>query len=141
MAAGTTPIFGQVLKSSWSALSTSAVTGTDGTDANIKTIFTAGANGSKIDEIHIQPLGTNSGDTVIRFWINNGSTAGTATNNSLVHEETLGAYTLSQGAATTLNTSRVWKANLTLPAGYKILAASGTAIAGGMQVTAIGADY
>jgi len=139
MAANTTPIFCKQPAVSWIALSTSAVTGTDGTDANVKTVFTADAtNGSKVETVYVVHSGTNSSATVIRFWVNNGSSAGTATNNSLVHEETLALNTISQTAA---SVPVVWQANLLLKPGYKLLAASGTAISGGVQVTAQGGDY
>lgn len=139
MAANTSPIFCKQPRASFVDLSTSAVTSTDGTDANVKTVFTADAtNGSKVEDVFVVHKGTNSSATVVRFWINNGSTAGTATNNTLVYEMTMALNTLSQTAA---STPGVWRANLVLPAGYKLLAASGTAIAGGMAVTAVGGDY
>jgi hypothetical protein len=137
MAANTTPIFCRALRSSWSLLSTSAVTGMDGTDANVKTIFTADAtNGSKIETVYIQPNATNTA-TVVRFWVNNGSTPATAANNTLVHEELVVANTISQTSAASAN---VWQANLILPPGYKLLAAQGVAT-GVMHVTAVGGDY
>ena len=137
MAANTTPIFNKTPRSSWATLSASAVTGMDGTDANVKTIFTADAtNGSKIEDVYILPTATNTA-TVVRFWINNGSSASSAANNSLVHEELIVANTLAQ---TTATTSNIWRANLVLPAGYKLLAAQGVAT-GVMQVTAVGGDY
>lgn len=137
MAANTVPIFIQTPRSSWSTLSSSAVTGMDGTDANVKVIFTADAtDGSKIETVYIQPTATNTA-TVVRFWVNNGSSAGTAANNSLVHEELVVANTIAQTTAAVAN---VWAANLVLPAGYKLLAAQGVAT-GVMQVTAHGGDY
>lgn len=139
MAANTSPIFAGKLNVQWATLSTSAVTGTDGTDANVRTIFTADAtNGSKVETVYIRHLGTNASATVVRFWLNNGSSAGTAANNSLIWEETLALNTISQTAASVPVT---WAANLYLKPGYKLLAASGTAIAGGMAVTAQGGDY
>lgn len=139
MAQNTSPIFIGVPRVSFVDLSTSAVTSTDGTDANVKTVFTADAtDGSKIEDVYVVHKGTNSSATVVRFWINNGSTAGTASNNTLVYEMTMALNTLSQTSA---SVPGVWRANLVLPAGYKLLAASGTAIAGGMSVTAVGGDF
>lgn len=139
MAANTTPIFSKAPRASGIALSASAVTSTDGTDANVKTVFTADAtNGSKIEDVYITHTGTNGTATVIRFWLNNGSSAGTATNNFLIHEETLATNSLSQTAA---SVQVYFKANFVLPAGYKLLAASGTAISGGVTVVAMGGDY
>lgn len=139
MAANTTPIFTKQPAMGSASLGTSAVTGTDGTDANVKVLFTADAtNGSKIEDVYIQPLGTNSTDTVVRFWINNGSSAGTALNNTLVHEEVVIGNTFSQTAK---NNYAVWRANLVLKPGYRILTASGAALSVGMHVTAVGGDY
>lgn len=137
MAANTSPIFLRAPKSQWSALSASAVTSMDGTDANVKTIFTADVtNGSKVEDVYIQPLATNTA-TVVRFWVNNGSSAAVATNNTLVHEEVVPANTIAQ---TTAAITTVWRANLVLPAGYKLMAAQGVAT-GQMQITAVGGDY
>lgn len=139
MAANTTPIFLGTPRASWINIGTSAVTGTDGTDANVKTVFTADAtDGSKIEKVYIQHLGTNNTASTIRFYLNNGSTAGTAANNSLIHEETLAASTISQTAAAPFV---VWAANLVLPPGYKLMVSAGTALAGDAKVTAIGGDY
>ena len=137
MAANTAPIFVATPRSSWIQTSTSAVTGTDGTDANVKTVFTAGANGSKIEMVFVRPSASNT-DTVVRFWVNNGSSAGTATNNTLVYEADIATNTLSQtnGASSVI----VWPANLVLPATYKLLVACGVATSA-MNVTAIGGDY
>lgn len=138
MAANTSPIFPVSPASGSVKLSTSAVTGTDGTDGNVATVFTAGVNGSKIEEITIQHLGTNVA-SVVRFWVNNGNTAGTATNNTLWYEVTMAANTLSQTAASIPIVIR--PPSLFLKAGYKLLAAAGTAVAAGHQVTALGGDY
>lgn len=136
MASGTSPIFVASPRSSWVQTSASAVTSTDGTDANIKTAFTAGANGSKIEDVYLVLSATNVA-TVVRFWINNGATAATATNNILVHEETFAANTISQVAASISNR---WRPNLALPSGYKLLVASGTATTA-INVTCNGGDY
>lgn len=137
MAANTSPIFLKQPKVGFNQTSTSAVTSTDGTDANVKLIFTADAtNGSKIEDVFIQQSATNVA-TILRFWVNNGSTVATATNNSLIHEETFAAFTLSQTAASTFN---IWRANLVLPAGYRLYAAAGTATTA-INITAVGGDY
>lgn len=138
MSANTTPIFGATPHIGFIQASASAVTGTDGTDANVKTVFTAGTNGSVIDKVTVFNSATNAA-TVVRFWVNNGAAAGTATNNSLFHEETLSAVTLSQVGA---NASITWFPNLYLPAGYKLQVACGTAATStAPYVCAHGADY
>jgi hypothetical protein len=139
MAANTNPIFCKAPRAAFANVGTVAVTGTDGTDANVKTVFTADAtNGSRIDTVYVQHLGTNGTASTLRFFINNGSSAAVAANNSLVHEETLAASTISQTAA---SVGMIWQANLVLPAGYKLMVAAGTALAGDAKVTAIGGDY
>lgn len=138
MAANINPIFGLTPHVSFVNIGTSAVTGTDGTDADVKTVFTAAAEGSRVDDIYIEHLGTNSTASAIRFYINNGSSSTVATNNALFHEETLAANTLSQTAA---SIGVRFAANLVLPAGYKILVSSGTALAGDAKVTAVGSDF
>lgn len=139
MSANTTPIFCKQPAVGFVALSATAVSTTDGTDANVKTVFTADAtNGSKIEDVYIVPLGTTNAATVVRFWVNNGSSAGTATNNSLVHEEAIALATLS-GSAVMTNT--IWRSNLVLKPGYKLLAASGATTSVALQVSAVGGDY
>lgn len=139
MAQNTAPIFLGVAKVNFADLSTSGVTNMDGTDANVKTVFTAHASySSKIEDVYVVHKGTNASATVVRFWINNGSSAGTATNNTLMYEMTMALNTVGQTAASIQGT---WRANLVLPAGYKLLAASGNAISGGMAVTCVGGDY
>ena len=73
MAQNTSPIFLGVAKVNFSDLSASAVVGTDGTDANVKTVFTANATySSKVEDVYVVHKGTNATATVVRFWINNG---------------------------------------------------------------------
>ncbi len=136
MSANTTPIFGLTPRQSYVSTGTAANTNKDGT-GTVATIFIAGANGSKIDRVFLQHLGSNT-DTVIRFFINNGSTNATAANNSLIHEEALAAWSNSEAAA---STSAVWYANLILPSGYKLNVTTATAIASGVQCTAEGSDF
>lgn len=136
MSANTTPIFGLTPHVSGITTGTSANTNKDGT-GTVATVFTAGANGSKINRIFFQHMGSNT-DTVLRLFINNGSTNTTAANNFLFHEETFAAWSNSESAA---STSSVYYCDLVLPAGYKINVVTATAIASGIMVTAEGADY
>lgn len=136
MAASNSPIFLDTPRATWISTGVNANTAFDGT-GTVATIFTAGADGAKIEDVYLQHLGTNIA-TAVRFFINNGSTNATATNNSLVHEETMAANTASQVAASLTN---IWRASLVLPAGYKLNVTIGTAIASGIQVSAIGGDY
>jgi hypothetical protein len=145
MPANVTPIFPIRPKVEWGRLTT-ANTAKDGT-GTVVTLFTAGADGARIDQIKVRAQGTNVA-TVLRLFINNGLTNATAANNSLVHEVTIAATTLSETAALVDNDITILK-NTTetvppimfLPAGYKIQATIGTTIAAGIQVTVFGGDY
>lgn len=144
MAANVQPIFPLTPKVSWGTVAT-ANTAKDGSGTMV-TAFTAGVNGSKIDQIKVRALGTNVA-TVLRFFLNNGSTNATAANNTLIHEVTIAATTLSETSALADNDITITKGSDVvvpipyLPAGYKINVAVGTTIAAGLQVTVHGADY
>ena len=81
MAANTSPIFVGTPNTGIYAGITAANTATDGT-GTVYTVFTAGANGSYVRRLLIKPLGTNVA-TVMRVFVNNGSSQGTAANNVL----------------------------------------------------------
>lgn len=136
MAANTTPIFVATPRSSFVSTGVNANTALDGT-GTVATAFTAGANGSKIEQINLVNLGTAVA-TVVRIFINNGATNATAANNSLLYEVPIIANTLSQTAASSFVTLPT---NIILPSGYKINVTTGTAIAAGIQVTCQGGDY
>lgn len=137
MSANTTPIFVKTPRQSFVNTGTSANTLFDGT-GTVATVFTADAtNGSKIETVTLQNMGTNIA-TVVRFFINNGSTNATATNNALVYEATWATNTASQTAA---SAPVSWPANLYMPAGYKLNVTIGTAVASGIMVSAQGGDF
>lgn len=136
MASNTTPIFVGTPRNSYISTGTSANTNFDGT-GTVATVFTAGANGSKVETVTLQNMGTNIA-TVVRFFINNGSANSVAANNSLVYEATWATNTASQVAA---SIPVVWGANLYLPASYKLNVTIGTAVASGIMVGAQGGDY
>ena len=136
MAANTSPIFVVSPRTSGISTGTSANTALDGT-GTVATVFTAGANGSKIEHLTIIPLGSNIA-TVLRFFANNGSTNATAGNNSLVFDLRCEGNTLSQTAEGIRYTIPI---NLLLPASYKLNVTTGTGIASGFMVTAHGGDY
>lgn len=145
MAANTNPIFPLTPNVSWGNV-LAANTAKDGT-GTVVTVFTAGLNGSKIDQIKVRALGTNVA-TVLRLFVNNGQVNTTAANNSLIHEVTIPATTLSEVAALAdnditiaKNTGEVAVPIPYLPAGYKINVTIGTAVAAGLQVTVHGGDY
>ena len=144
MPANTIPIFPVTPKIGFGKVLT-ANAATDGTGTTVE-VFAAGVNGAKIDQIKVRALGTNVA-TVLRFFINNASTPTVAANNTLIHEETMAATTLSQVAALADKDVLISKGADAvtpipyLPAGYKVLVAVGTTIAAGLQVTVHGGDY
>lgn len=144
MPANTVPIFPLTPKTTWGSVAT-ANTAKDGT-GTVVTVFTAGTNGSKIDQIKVRPLGTNVA-TVLRIFINNGSANSTPANNSLIHEKTMANSTLSEVAELADTDLLIPKGGDVavpipyLPPGYKINVTVGTTIAAGLQVTVHGSDY
>jgi len=135
MPANTNPIFPLTPVVSWGTVA-AANTAKDGS-GTVVTVFTAGANGSRVDRLKIRAAGTNVA-TVLRIFINNGSTNATPTNNSLYMEATIAATTLSEVAALADNLIPL---DMALPAGYKINITIGTTVAAGLAVTAEGGDY
>lgn len=110
-------------------------TGTSGTTSGV--VFTGAANYSRLDYLRVRHLGTNVA-TVLRVFINNGSDASDAGNNTLFTEATIAAATLSQVAALGQVTIAM---NVVLPPGYTVFCTIGTTIAAGIKITAVGGDY
>lgn len=98
-----------------------ANTALDGT-GTLTTLLTMGSSGGKIDTIYLRHLGTNVA-TAVRFFVN----------DKLVWEETMGANTLTQAAA---SSPGIWRANLLIPASATVKITIGTTIASGIMVTA-----
>ena len=132
---------------------TTAYDGTTAVGTAMALAFTAGANGSRIDQIQMRFASTNgaaasgtSAATVVRVWINNGSVNTTAGNNAFFGEVALPATAVA-AASTTANQNYLVLlpvGGLNLPAGYKIyagltVAAGGTNIA--IAVNTVGGDY
>lgn len=132
------PIYSKVGKINWNAANiTAANTAKDGT-GTVDTVFTADAtNGSFVQKIVVRPKGTNVA-TVMRVFLNNGSTNATAANNSLLGEIGLPATTLSEVAAIAGQEVPI---NFALPPGYKLNVVIGTAVAAGFAVNVIAGDY
>jgi hypothetical protein len=138
MAANTNPIFTLAPDIQWGASPlTTANTAKDGT-GTVLTVFAADAtNGGFVSRIRFRSAGTNVA-TVVRVFINNGSTNATAANNILWDEVTLAATTLSEvGALQTYELAL----NFALPAGYKLNVTNGTTVAAGYYVSVIGGKY
>jgi hypothetical protein len=110
----------------------------DGTNANAKLIFTADAtNGSYIQRIRLKAIGTNVA-SVMRIFLNNGSTNGTATNNSFYGEVSLPATT---GIATASTVEIDYPMNLALNAGFRVYGLLGTTVAAGWIATPVAGKY
>lgn len=160
MAVTATPIFAQTPNvGAMNAILSTALTNTsayDGTQAvgtAMVLCYTAGANGSRVDQINVRLSSTNgaaasgtSAASVIRFWINNGSANTTAGNNIFLGEIAIPATSVT-ALATAINpvySLPLPSGGLNLPSSYKLyagatVAAGGTAIAFAVQVT--GGDY
>ena len=160
MAVTATPIFSQTPNVgalnaiiSTAMTNNSAYDGTQATGTAMALCYTAGANGSRIDQIVCKFASTNgatasgtSTATVVRFWLNNGSTNTTAGNNIYFAEIALPATAVTSLASTTNTVYSVPLplGGLNIPASYRIyagltLAAGGTNIA--IAINAIGGDY
>jgi hypothetical protein len=142
MSANKNPIFVGTIQSGFVTVPSgagsvnTALDGTGTLGTNIFSLFTADAtNGSVVQGVNIQHLGTNVA-TVMRVFENNGSTNGTAANNALIAEITLAANTLSQVAAQIqTNIIDFGAAGWNLKAGYRLLVTIGTQVAAGYAVS------
>jgi hypothetical protein len=140
MAANTSQIFSRLPDIQWGSLILTANTAKDGT-GTVVTIFTAdAANGGRVERIVIRTAGTNIA-TVLRVFINNGSTNTVAANNSLFTEITCPATTLSEVAAQLDPAATSAAFPLALPPGFKLNITIGTTIAAGLYVAAIAGKY
>lgn len=150
MPANTSPIYSKVADVQWGSADgnggtagplKTANTAKDGT-GTVLTIFTADAtNGGRVEKIFVRPVGTNVA-TVMRFFINNGSTNATIANNVLFAEITCSATTLSEVAALPdPSQNNLPQMPLVLPPGYKINVTIGTTVAAGFFVSAFAGKY
>jgi hypothetical protein len=127
MPANTTPIFPLTPNIFSSAALTAANTNVDGTTGVYTNVFTAGANGSRLDYIKSRALGTNVA-TVMRVFVN----------HALFTEITIALTALSQVAALA---DVVIPLDLGLPANAVVDVTIGTTVAAGFIVTGVGGDY
>jgi hypothetical protein len=96
-------------------------------------VFTAGANGSYLQRLIARPAGTNIA-SVLRVFLNNGSTNATAANNVLITEATLPAST---GALVPVELPL----NFAIPAAYVLNVTLGTTVATGYYITVLAGNY
>jgi hypothetical protein len=138
MPANNEPIYSRVPDIQYAVALLTANTAVDGT-GTVTTVFTADAtNGGYVDRVRFKPAGTNIA-TVVRLFINNGSTNATASNNSFWDEIVLPATTASNTAV--IGPAMEFGLGFPLPAGYKLNIALGTAVAAGWNSCAIGGKY
>lgn len=109
-----------------------AETGTRLVPTNAVTIFTAGASGSRIDELNISGLGTTVAN-VIHLYLYNGTTY------YLLKDIATVATTASATAPSYQNTLTF--SNLVIPTGYSLRATVGTTETIGYMLTFFGGDF
>jgi hypothetical protein len=131
------PIFPSIPNVSWTEGITAANTTKDGSSGTMTLAFTAGPDGSFVEKITGQPLGTNV-QSLARVFLNNGAATTTASNNSLIDQ-------IGLPATTTSETSELPKTalllNVAIPAGYRLYITIGTAVAAGWEFTVWAGDY
>ena len=109
-----------------------------GAGANNSLVFTADAtNGSFVQRLRFKAGGTNVA-SVMRIFINNGTTVGTAANNVFYGEISLPATTAIATAATV---ELDYPLGFALPAAFRIYVGLGTAVAAGWVCTAVAGNY
>jgi hypothetical protein len=138
MVANFSPIYGLTPQTGGIAAGvTAANTATDGT-GTVSTVYTAGANGGMIRRIRVKGAGTNAA-SVMRVFINNGSTSTSAANNSLWGELPLPATTAANAAA--IGPDLEYPMNVVLKAAYVVNICYGTAGSAGWQAIGEAIDY
>ena len=136
------PIFSRVADIQWVESIVTANNTIDITSGTSYLAFTADAtNGGFVRNarVKVNPA-NNSAATVVRFWVNNGSTTGTSANTALIGELGLPATTTSASAPLP---DFDYGLNMALPPGYKIYVTVGTAPGGSCEltVTVFGGKY
>lgn len=146
MAANLNPIFPLTPNIKFVTLITADASYTVPTTAGA-VIFTAGVNGSKVDQIKARALGTNV-QTVLRLFVNDGLGV-LAANFTLVYEKMLPASTAAATDITGIDIDILIPKDTGvnvcpipyLAPGQKIYASIGTTVAAGWSVSAYGGDY
>jgi hypothetical protein len=128
------PIFSRVADIQWAESIDTANNTIDLTSGTSYLAFTADAtNGGFVRNarVKVNPA-NNSAATVVRFWLNNGSAVGTASNSALIGELGLPSTTTS---ATAPLPDFDYGLNMALPPGYAIYVTVGTAPGGSCELT------
>ena len=160
MAVTSTPVFTQTPNVgannavlSTAMTNTTAFDGTQAVGTAMVLVFTAGADGARIDQIMCRLASTNgatasgtSAATVVRFWINNGATNTTASTNIFLGEVAIPATAVTALGTTALTIYPLTlpSVGLNIPATYRIYAGTTVAAGGtniGIAVSAFGGNY
>ena len=119
---------------------TAAAADYTGVSANNSLVFTAGADGARMERLKFTAAGTNV-QSVARIYINNGAANTTATNNTLIGEMSLPATTATNTAAVVSPEFVLPGGALALPGGFRIYVGLATAVAAGWVATPICGQY
>lgn len=111
-----------------------------GINANNTLVFTAGADGARIERLKFTAAGSNVA-TVARIYINNGSANTTATNNTLIGEITLPLTTASATAALISPEFVMPNGAFAIGGGFRIYVGLATGVASGWVVTPIAGQF
>jgi hypothetical protein len=136
------PIFSRVADVQWAESIVTANNTIDITSGTSYLVFTADAtNGGFVRNARVKVNPSqNTAATVVRFWLNNGSTTGTSANSAMIGELGLPATTTS---ATSPQADFDYGLNMALPPGYRIYITVGTAPGGTSELmcTIFGGKY
>jgi len=140
--ANTDPIFSLVPNIAFATIAGANTSADFTTVTNAALIFTGSTDGSLLREIRVKfAPGTNTAAAAARVWLNNGSTTGTATNNSLIGEFTVPATTAATASAQIDVVYTFSSPGLFVPSAYRVYVAMGAYTTGTFHVTGIGANY
>jgi hypothetical protein len=140
MAANTSPIFSLLPSCQWAESIIAANNTLDLTTGTSYLLFTADAtNGAFVREIRVKSNpAANTAATVFRFWLNNGSTTGTAANSCLIGELGLPAVVASASVA---QPDFIYPLMFGINPGYRIYATIGAYTAGEFSACVVGGAY
>jgi hypothetical protein len=143
LAANNNPVFtkkGNLTANGGTTMSAGMVTATadfTGVSANHVLAHTSGADGSYIKRIKFVATGTCVA-SVVRIYLNNGSTNTTATNNQFIGQLSLPAITTSN---TTATAEPEYPLEMMIPATFRIYCGLGTTVAASWIPTCVAGDY
>ena len=133
-APNTEPVFSRVADVQWAESIVTANNTIDITTGTSYLVFTADStNGGYVRNARVKANPSQStAAPVVRFWVNNGSTTGTAANSAIIGELGLPATTTS---ATSPQADFDYPLNFAMPPGYRLYVTVGTAPGGSSELT------